>query len=65
MAEIDSLPQREISSKAAGVVQDYIQDYLPFHKRLVLAGISFRSLDKALWAFGKFIKRYPHFGALK
>ena len=34
----------------------YLDRYLPFHRRF--AGSDQRSVDRALWAFGKFIKAW-------
>jgi hypothetical protein len=39
-----------------GKAKIYLEQYLPFHRRF--EGISPRSLDCALWALGKFLKRY-------
>lgn len=44
----------EIPSNGPQKIESYIQNYLPFYGSF--AGIDYRSLDKALWAFGRFIK---------
>jgi hypothetical protein len=43
----------EIPAKDADKVRAYLRQYLPFHARF--SGLPQRAVDKALWAFGKFI----------
>jgi hypothetical protein len=44
----------EIPAGSAEKVQSYLHQYLPFHKRF--QNINTRSLDRALWSYGKFEK---------
>ncbi|MGA9851714.1 MAG: hypothetical protein WBR15_02135 [Gammaproteobacteria bacterium] len=44
----------EISNYDPRTINSYITSYMPFHA--TFAGIDGRDVDKALWAFGKFIK---------
>jgi hypothetical protein len=39
---------------------NYLDRYLPFYRRF--AGIDHRQVDRALWAFGKFIKQWEKMG---
>ena len=43
----------EIPTKDADKIRVYADYYLPFHARF--NGLPQRAVDKALWAFGKFI----------
>lgn len=54
MAFIQTGVLEEIPSYDPRKIDSYVRRYLPFHA--TFAGIDSRSLDKALWAFGKFLK---------
>ncbi len=54
MAVVRGLPQREIPTGNAAKVTTYLQEYLPFFSQF--AGQPSRRVDRALWAFGKFMK---------
>jgi hypothetical protein len=43
----------EIPAKDSDKIQSYVEQYLPFHARF--NGLPHRAVDKALWAFGRFI----------
>ena len=43
----------EIPVKDSEKIRVYLNSYMPFHNRF--DGIDYRLVDKALWAFGKFI----------
>jgi hypothetical protein len=43
----------EIPAKDPDKISAYIEQYMPFHARF--DGLPHRDVDKALWAFGKFI----------
>ena len=43
----------KIPAKDADKIRAYISDYMPFHAQF--EGMRHRVVDKALWAFGKFI----------
>ena len=45
--------REEIPGKDQDKICAYIEQYMPFHARFV--GLPHRAVDKALWAFGKFI----------
>lgn len=45
----------EIASRDQDKVCVYLERYLPFHEQF--KGLPQRSVDKALWAFGKFLKK--------
>lgn len=51
---LEELPERDTEK-----IQQYLTRYLPFHRKF--KGINPRSLDKALWSYGKFVKanRFP------
>ncbi len=53
MRFIQTEESKEIPTKDPEKVLVYIRDYLPFHSRF--AELDARAVDKALWAFGKFI----------
>ena len=53
MAEIDSLPLAEIPASRKKKIQIYFDSYIPFVQRL---GGASRSLDRALFAYGRFLK---------
>ncbi|MEO6437464.1 MAG: hypothetical protein ABIP55_17100 [Tepidisphaeraceae bacterium] len=55
MTYLESGTASEISSNRETVIHDYLQRYLPFHATFL--GAKPRDLDRALWAFGKFLKR--------
>lgn len=59
MVFIEQQLLEEIPKQDTEKVQQYLTRYLPFHQKF--QGINQRSLDKALWAYGKFIKanRFP------
>jgi hypothetical protein len=50
----------EIPAKDPAKVRAYIEEYMPFHARF--DDLPHRAVDKALWAFGKFIgeNNFPH-----
>lgn len=54
MAFIDNGTKEEIPQYAPRKIEAYINRYLPFHAQF--ADLDKRAVDKALWAFGKFIK---------
>ncbi len=56
MSFIENQKIEEIPEKDSDKVQAYLVRYLPFHHRF--QGIDQRSVDKALWSYGKFIKAY-------
>jgi hypothetical protein len=45
----------EIASSTSEVVRSYLEEYLPFHRRF--ADLNQREVDRALWAFGKFLEQ--------
>ncbi len=45
--------KEEIAKRDQEKIRAYIEEYIPFHARF--EGLPQRSVDKALWAFGKFI----------
>ena len=53
MAFICNGIREEIPQYSPRKIEAYINRYLPFHARF--AGLDGRAVDKALWAFGKFI----------
>lgn len=53
MRFIQSGEREEIPQKDPDKIRSYIGQYIPFHARF--DGIPHRAVDKALWAFGKFI----------
>jgi hypothetical protein len=59
MAYIEQRRLEEIPASNVMKVQSYIERYLPFHQRF--QGINARSVDCALWFYGKFVKsaRFP------
>jgi hypothetical protein len=57
MAYIQTEQREEITGWSdARKITAYIQRYLPFHR--TFSKIDHRSLDRALWSFGKFIKNW-------
>ncbi len=54
MAFIDSGKREEIPKNDASKVRAYVDRYLPFHRQF--DGLDLRSVDRALWFYGKFIK---------
>lgn len=50
----------EIPAQDAEKIRVYLDDYVPFYAQF--EGIGLRLVDKALWAFGKFLKEnsFPH-----
>lgn len=54
MAFIENGVIEEIPTYNPRKVKSYLQRYLNFHERF--SGMSGRDVDKALWAFGKFLK---------
>ena len=52
--------REEIPEKAPEKIGAYIDQYMPFHARF--DSLPHRAVDKALWAFGKFIgeNNFPH-----
>jgi len=59
MVFIEQQRLEEIPERDTEKVQQYLTRYLPFHQKF--QGINQRSLDKALWFYGKFVKanRFP------
>jgi hypothetical protein len=59
MVFIEQQRLEEIPTADADKVQQYLQRYLPFHKRF--QNLNQRSVDKSLWFYGKFVKatRFP------
>jgi hypothetical protein len=53
MRFIEDGRREEIPAKNANKIRAYIEQYMPFHARF--EGLPQRAVDKALWAFGKFI----------
>jgi hypothetical protein len=53
MRFIEAGVREEIPEKEPDKIRAYLDQYMPFHARF--EGISDRAVDKALWAFGKFI----------
>jgi hypothetical protein len=53
MRFIEAGVREEIPGKDPDKIRAYIDQYMPFHARF--DGMPQRSVDKALWAFGKFI----------
>jgi hypothetical protein len=45
----------EIPSSRDKVIRSYLDEYLPFHRQF--ADLNQREVDRALWAFGKFLKQ--------
>lgn len=56
MAFIEAGADEEVPKYGRQTIEAYTSRYLPFHA--MFSGIDGRSVDKALWAFGKFIKQY-------
>ena len=56
MAFLQTGEREEIPDYDPQKVESYWRRYLPFHA--TFEGIESRSVDKALWAFGKFLKEY-------
>jgi hypothetical protein len=56
MVFIEQQRIEQIPARDSEKVRDYLTKYLPFHRKF--QGISHRSLDKALWVYGKFLKAY-------
>jgi hypothetical protein len=52
--------REEIPGKDPDKIRAYIEQYMPFHARF--DGLPQRAVDKALWAFGKFLgeNNFPH-----
>jgi hypothetical protein len=50
----------EIPGKDPDKIRAYVEQYMPFHARF--DGLPQRAVDKALWAFGKFLgdNNFPH-----
>ncbi len=59
MIFIEQQRLEEIPKADTAKVQQYLQRYLPFYQRF--KGLNQRSVDKALWFYGKFLKetRFP------
>ena len=59
MSFIEAGEREEISRRDASKVDSYLLRYLPFHSKF--SDVDSRTLDRALWVFGKFIKntRFP------
>ncbi len=59
MVFIEQQRLEEIPERDTEKIQQYLTRYLPFHQKF--KGINQRSLDKALWFYGKFVKanRFP------
>ena len=53
MRFIESGVREEIPGKDPDKIRAYVENYMPFHARF--DGLPQRAVDKALWAFGKFI----------
>jgi hypothetical protein len=60
MRFIDEGVREEIPAGDALKIRAYIEQYMPFYARF--NGLRHRAVDKALWAFGKFIAEntFPH-----
>ncbi len=56
MTYIQSGKQVEIPADDREKIKSYIEEYLPFYSEFNCAEDGSRSLDKALWTFGKFLK---------
>jgi len=54
MVFIEKQQLEEIPERGTEKVQQYLDRYLPFHQRF--QNINQRSLDKALWSYGRFLK---------
>ena len=53
MRFIETGVREEIPGKDQDKIRTYVEQYMPFHARF--DGLPHRAVDKALWAFGKFI----------
>jgi hypothetical protein len=53
MRFIETGVREEIPGKDPEKIRAYVENYMPFHARF--DGLAQRAVDKALWAFGKFI----------
>jgi hypothetical protein len=53
MRFIEASLREEIPARDPDKIRAYIDQYMPFHARF--DGLPHRTVDKALWAFGKFI----------
>jgi hypothetical protein len=53
MRFIEAGVREEIPGNDAQKIRSYLDNYLPFHAGF--DGIAWRQVDKALWAFGKFL----------
>jgi hypothetical protein len=60
MRFIETGVREEIPDKEPDKIQAYIEQYIPFHARF--DSMPHRAVDKALWAFGKFVgeNNFPH-----
>jgi hypothetical protein len=55
MAKILDMKVKEIPSKRPEIIRSYFDEYIPFTENF--AGVSKRDLDKALFAYGRLLKR--------
>jgi hypothetical protein len=53
---------QEIPTTDRAKIETYLNDYLPFHTQF--NHLDFRSVDKALWAFGKFLNENANFAEI-
>jgi len=60
MRFIETGMREEIPEKDPDKIRTYIDQYIPFYARF--HSIPHRAVDKALWAFGKFVgeNNFPH-----
>ena len=60
MRFIEKGVREEIPEKDPGKIRAYIEQYIPFHASF--HSMPYRAVDKALWAFGKFVNEnnFPH-----
>jgi hypothetical protein len=59
MRFIQTTAREEIPTKDPDKIRAYIDDYMPFHDKF--KDFKDREVDRALWAFGKFIGENPNF----
>ena len=55
MAKISDMKVKEISNKRPEIIRSYFEEYIPFTRQFMQ--VSLRDLDKALFAYGRLLKR--------
>lgn len=63
MAQLKGWKKVEIPQSDRAKIDMYLEHYVKFYRQLNSAcSDNKRRIDKALWAYGDFLKRYPRFG---